>query len=143
MSYRIRRIDPFWITHPGVLAAIVLGVLIALGGYVKTNTVLLIVGGSLFGLGILAATKPTISLVIASLGLLGGFMTFVVLPSKDLVGMPHTWRLLTTLFFMMIYMVFIDAVILFLCALYNFFSGFLTVGGGGMSLDIEEIEGRE
>ncbi len=64
MSYRIKRIDPFWIAHPGVIAIAVLGVVLALVGYSKNNIAIQIVGGVMMSGGVLVATKHAVSAVL-------------------------------------------------------------------------------
>ncbi|PCI40542.1 MAG: hypothetical protein COB53_00690 [Elusimicrobia bacterium] len=136
MSYRIRRIDPFWIAHPVVIAAAVVGMLLALGGYAKNNIALSIIGGVSMAGGVLAATKPAVSGVLGSLGFFGGLITFVILPNPQLADSPLFWKLVSTLFFALLYMVLMDALVLLVSALYNFFGN--SVNLGGIHLDIEE-----
>ena len=136
MSYRIRRIDPFWIAHPVVIAAAVVGMLLALGGYAKNNIALSIIGGVSMAGGVLAATKPAVSAVLGSLGFFGGLITFVILPNPQLADSPLFWKLVSTLFFALLYMVLMDALVLLVSALYNFFGN--SVNLGGIHLEIEE-----
>lgn len=142
MSYRIRRIDPFWIAHPVVISAAVIGMLLALAGYAKNNVALSVIGGIAMAAGVIAATKPAVSGVLGTLGFFGGLVTFVILPNPQLADSPLFWKLVSTLFFALLYMVLMDALILLVSALYNFFG--TTVNLGGIHLDIEESdEGAE
>jgi hypothetical protein len=136
MSYRIRRIDPFWLPHPAVLVAAGVGLVVGLLGYQKQNLVLALIGAVAMGGGILVATKPAVSAVLGSLGLFGGLVTFVIQPNSNLVGLSVLWRLVSTLFFALLYMVLMDALVLVVSALYNFFGGSMNMGG--IHLDIEE-----
>lgn len=138
MSYRIKRIDPYWIAHPGVIALAVIGVALALVGYNKANMAVQIAGGVMMAVGVLVATKHAVSAVLGTLGLLGGLVTFVVLPNPELATTPMGWRLVSTLFFGLLYMVLMDALVLVVCGLYNFFGGTLSLGA--LKLDIEEAE---
>ena len=139
MSYRIKRIDPFWIAHPGVIAIAVLGVVLALVGYSKNNIAIQIVGGVMMSGGVLVATKHAVSAVLGALGLIGGLVTFVVLPNPELATTPLGWRLVSTGFFALLYMVLMDALVLVVCGLYNLFGGTLNLGV--LELDIEETDG--
>ena len=136
MSYRIRRIDPFWMPHPAVLAVAGIGLIVGLFGYQKQSLPLSLIGGIAMGGGILVATKPAVSAVLGSLGLFGGLVTFVIMPNPQLVNLSVLWRLVSTLFFALLYMVLMDALVLVVSALYNFFGGSLNMGG--IHLDIEE-----
>lgn len=138
MSYRIRRIDPFWLAHPVVIGVAAVGVVLALLGYTKNSYPLQIVGGLALMAGVLIATKPAVSAVLGTLGVLGGLLTFVLMPNAEVVGSPLVWRLVSTLFFGLLYMVLMDALVLVVSALYNFFGGTLNLGG--IYLDIEEGE---
>lgn len=139
MSYRIKRIDPFWIAHPGVIAVAVLGVILALVGYSKNNIAIQIVGGVLMGGGVLLATKHAVSAVLGTLGMMGGLVTFVLLPNPELATTPMGWRLVSTFFFGLLYMVLMDALVLVVCWLYNLFGGVLNLSV--LTLDIEESDG--
>ena len=138
MSYRIKRIDPFWIAHPAVIAVIFIGLVVALFGYQKQNTVVSLVGGLAMVAAVVVATKPVVSGVLGSLGLFGGLFTFVFFPSPALGDTPVIWKLVSALFFAGLYMGLMDALILVVAALYNFFGGTLRLGG--ILLDIEESD---
>jgi len=138
MSYRIRRIDPFWIAHPLVITAAVAGVVVALFGYTKNNVAVSIVGGIMMSVGVLVATKPAVSGVLGSLGFLGGIVTFVILPNPQLAGSPFFWKLVSALFFGLLYMVLMDALVLVVSALYNLFGSTLNLGG--IHLEFEEAD---
>lgn len=136
MAYRVRRIDPFWIAHPAVIAAAVIGLVLALLGYSKGNPSLSIVGGVLLGIGVLVATKPAVTGVLATLGFFGGVVNFVVLPNAQLGGASLPWKLVSTLFFALLYTVLMEALVLVVAALYNLFAG--TMNAGALELEIED-----
>lgn len=136
MAYRIRRIDPFWLAHPAVILAAVVGLLLALFGYSKGMAGLSVVGGVLLGVGVLVATKPAVTGVLATLGFFGGVVNFVVLPNAQLGGAGLPWKLVSTLFFALLYTVLMEALVLVVAALYNLFAG--TMNAGSIELDIEE-----
>jgi hypothetical protein len=135
MGYQVRRIDPFWKAGPVVLSVAVAGALVAMFGYTRNLLVVAFPGGVVMALAVLIATKPSVSAVLGSLGLLGGLVTFVVMPSLSAQGMSIPMRLVSALFFAVLYMVLMDALALVVSALYN-----LAVGGLGLSgvhLDID------
>lgn len=136
MAYRVRRIDPFWIAHPAVIVAAVIGLVLALVGYSKGNPSLSIVGGVLLGIGVLVATKPAVTGVLATLGFFGGVVNFVVLPNAQLGGASLPWKLVSTLFFALLYTVLMEALVLVVAALYNLFAG--TMNAGALELEIED-----
>lgn len=136
MSYRVRRIDPFWMANPIVIAAAVLGLLLALVGYTKGQGALSIVGGVLLGGGVLIASKPAVTGVLATLGFFGGIVNFIVLPNAQLSGATLPWKLVSTLFFALLYTVLMEALVLVVAALYNLFAG--TMNAGAIELEIEE-----
>lgn len=137
MAYRVRRIDPFWIAHPAVIASAVIGLALALVGYTKGQAALSIIGGVLLGVGVLVATKPAVTGVLATLGFFGGVVNFVVLPNAQLGGATLPWKLVSTLFFALLYTVLMEALVLVVAALYNLFAG--AMDAGAIELEIEEI----
>ncbi|MBI4377187.1 MAG: hypothetical protein HY549_12155 [Elusimicrobia bacterium] len=138
MSYRLKRIDPFWIKHPGVLVGIVGGGLLGLVGFVLKNPWVSGLGGVVVAGAILAATKPLVSAVTLSLGLFGGFASFVLVPNVSVADFSAIMRGVSVLIFAAFYMVLMDALVLVLSVLYNFFSG--VAGLGGLTLDFEAEE---
>lgn len=136
MSYHVKRIDPFWKASPVVLAVAAIGLVLALFGYQKAQMAIAGVGAALLAVGVLMATKPAVSAILGSLGLFGGLVTFVILPNPQTDGLGFGLKLVSTGFFALLYMVLMDALVLVVSALYNFFGGGL--GLGGIRLDIEE-----
>ena len=92
-------------------------------------------------IGVCVATRPAVSGVLAALGFFGGLFTFVLFPNPQAAGSTVPWRLVSTLFFAAMYMGLMDALILVVAALYNFFS--TTMKLGGIELDIEETASSE
>ncbi|MBI3298745.1 MAG: hypothetical protein HYZ75_11310 [Elusimicrobia bacterium] len=141
MSYRVRRIDPFWMAHPAVIAAAVIGLAVALVGYTRGLGALSIIGGILLGVGVLMATKPAITGVLATLGFFGGVVNFIVLPNAQLGGASLPWKLVSTLFFALLYTVLMEALVLVVAALYNLFAG--SMQAGAIEIEIEEAGGDQ
>lgn len=140
MSYRVRRIDPYWIKNPilPVVAVVGIGAALALIG---RDMVMPAIGAAVVGgVAIILSTQPAVSAVLGTLGLLGGLMTFVLVPNSQNAAMAMSMRLLSTLLFTLFYTVLMDGVVLLVAVLYNLFAGGL--GLGGLSLDLGEDEGE-
>lgn len=140
MSYRVKRIDPFWMKNPALPVVAIAGVLIALVGVQQVKTGVAIGGAIVGGLAIFLSTRPAVSAVLGTLGLLGGIVTFLAVPSPSTLGMTMGLRLVSTLLFTVFYTVLMDGVVLLVAVLYNLFAG--VVGLGGFSVDLED-EGGE
>ncbi|MFA6030645.1 MAG: hypothetical protein WC969_12380 [Elusimicrobiota bacterium] len=140
MSYNIRRIDPFWKASPVVLAVAIIGAVIAMFGYTKGNMLIAGVGALAMAVGVLLAAKPALSLVLGCLGLFGGLVTFVLMPNMQTADMSLPMKLLSTLLFTVLYMVLMDALVLVVAALYNFFGG--TLGGITVEFEGGQAEGE-
>lgn len=139
MSYRVKRIDLFWIRNPVLPVVAIVGVLIALVGVQQLKTGVAIAGAVIGGLAIFLSTRPAVSAVLATLGLLGGIVTFIAVPSPSTLGMSMGLRLVSTLLFTVFYAVLMDGVLLLVAALYNLFAG--GIGLGGFSVDLEDEGG--
>ncbi|MDX6769646.1 MAG: hypothetical protein SF051_08950 [Elusimicrobiota bacterium] len=139
MSYRVKRIDPFWIKNPILPVVAVVGVLIALVGVQQVKTGVAIGGAIIGGLAIFLSTRPAVSAVLGTLGLLGGIVTFLAVPSPSTLGMTMGLRLVSTLLFAVFYTVLMDGVVLLVAVLYNLFAG--VAGLGGLSLELEDEGG--
>ncbi|HAH06521.1 MAG TPA: hypothetical protein DCM05_08345 [Elusimicrobia bacterium] len=140
MGYHVRRIDPFWKASPVVLTVAVIGALAAMFGYTRwvvdysrAYLVIMGIGALMMAAGVLLATKPAVSAILGCLGFLGGLITFVLMPNVNTVDMSMGMRMVSALMFTVLYMVLMDALILVVAALYNFFAGSL----GGLLLEIE------
>ena len=135
MSYRVKRIDPYWIRNPILPAVAVLGVGAALVFINRAMVVPAILGAAIGGIAVILATKPAVSAVMGTLGLLGGLTTFVLVPNAQNAAMPMGLKLLSTVLFTLFYAVLMDGVVLLVAVLYNLFSG--AVGLGGLSVELE------
>lgn len=140
MSYQLKRVNPFWHSHPMIPAAIAIGGLCGLIGFLKDIPAIAIAGGIVAALAILAGTKPVISAVLGTLGVLGGLVTFVLVPNLQSSGMAFPMKLLSALLFSVFYMILMDALLLVVAVLYNLFGGTLGLGGIGLELETEAEE---
>jgi hypothetical protein len=139
MSYRVKRIDPYWNKNPilPIVAALGLG-----AGLVLINREMVpaaIAAAAVGGIAILLMTQLAVSAVLGTLGLAGGLMTFIIMPNSQNAAMSLPMKLLSTLLFTLFYTVLMDGVILLVSVLYNLFAG--AVGLGGLSLDLEDDGG--
>lgn len=140
MSYQLKRINPFWKTHPMVPTAVAIGGILGLIGFMKEIGPVAILGGVVAGLAIFFATKPVVSLVLGTLGLFGGLATFVIVPNIQSAGMPMMMKLLSTGLFAVFYMILMDALVLMVSGLYNLFAGAIGLGGIRLELETEAEE---
>lgn len=140
MSYRVKRIDPYWIKNPVLPVVAVAGVMAALALVTRDKVPLAIVSAAVGGLAVILSTKPAVSAVLGTLGLIGGLTTFVLVPNSQNAAMTLPLKLLSTVLFTLFYTVLMDGVVLLISVLYNLFAG--VVGLGGLSLDLED-EGSE
>ena len=136
MSYRVKRIDPYWMKNPILPIVAVVGVLVALVAVQRGMFPVAVVGAVVGGLAVFLSTKPAVSAVLATLGLLGGLTTFLIVPNSQNAAMTIPLRLLSTILFTLFYTVLMDGVVLLIAVLYNLFSG--AIGLGGLSLDMED-----
>ena len=140
MSYRVKRIDPYWIKNPILPVVAVAGVLAALALVTRDMVPLAVVAAVVGGLAVILSTKPAVSAVLGTLGLIGGLTTFVLVPNSQNAAMTLPLKLLSTILFTLFYTVLMDGVVLLIAVLYNLFAG--AIGLGGLSLDLED-EGAE
>ena len=138
MTQQLKRIDPYWHTHPMIPTGVAVGAILAIVGYLKAATVLAAVGGGVAALAILFAARPVISAVLGTLGLAGGLLSFVVVPNLSAAGMSIPLKLVATLMFAVFYMVLMDALVLVLTVLYNLFSD--TLGLSAVRLELEAAD---
>jgi hypothetical protein len=140
MSYRVRRIDPYWIKNPILPVVAVVGVGAALALIGRDMVMPAIASAVVGGIAIILATQPAVSAVLGTLGLLGGLMTFVLVPNSQNASMALSMRMLSTVLFTLFYTVLMDGVVLLVAVLYNLFAGGL--GLGGLNFDLEEDAGE-
>lgn len=136
MSYRVKRIDPYWIKNPVLPAVAVLGIGAALVLIGRDMTYPAVGAALIGGAAVILSTKPAVSAVLGTLGLLGGVTTFLLVPNAQNAAMSFPLKLLSTALFTLFYTVLMDGVVLLVSVLYNLFAG--AVGLGGFSLDLED-----
>ncbi|MDE2141854.1 MAG: hypothetical protein KGL74_04920 [Elusimicrobia bacterium] len=136
MSYRVKRIDPYWIKNPVLPVVAIAGVLAALGLVTHDMVPLAIVSAVIGGLAVILATQPAVSAVLGTLGFIGGLTTFVLVPNSQNAAMTLPLKLLSTVLFTLFYTVLMDGVVLLIAVLYNLFAG--AIGLGGLRLDLED-----
>lgn len=142
MSYQLKRINPFWHYHPMIATGVVIGGIIALIGFQTDKMILGGVGGLIAAGAILFATRPVISALLGTLGVLGGIAQFVLLPTNvNAASMSAPMRWGAAVLFGIFYMVLMDALVLVVSVLYNLFAG--TIGLGGVRLELENVEDEE
>ncbi len=139
MSYRVRRVDPYWIKSPVLPVIAILGLGAALALVSRGMTVPAIVAAFVGGAAVVASTRPAISAVLGTLGLIGGLTTFFIVPNGQNAAMPISLRLLSAVLFTLFYAVLMDGIVLVISVLYNLFAG--AAGLGGFTLDLEDDGG--
>ena len=140
MSYRVKRIDPYWFTHPALPIAALAGAMLALGAGFAEKPMLAIVGALTASVAILLATRPAITGTVMLLGFLGGLVTFVITPNMQNAALTIGQKAMSVGFYTLFYAVLTEGALLLLCVVYNFFSAVSSLGG--LSLDLED-EGGE
>lgn len=138
MSYQLKRIDPFWHTHPMIPTAVAIGAICAAIGWATNKNAVGILGGFVAGVAVVAATRPAITALLGTLGLFGGLVSFVIVPNLNNAGMTLPMKLISTLLFAAFYMVLMDALVLVISVLYNLFGN--TIGLGGIRFELAEAE---
>lgn len=131
MSYRIVRVDPFWLKTPVLPGIAVVAAGAALLAARAGQTPVTIAAAAACGISIFLATKPALSGVFAVFGLIGGAVAFLLGPGS---GLSPALRLLATAGFSLFYMVLMDGVVLAVSLIYNLFT---RAGLGGFSLELE------
>ncbi len=79
----------------------------------------------------------SVPLVIFSLALLGGIVTFMIVPNVQLASMTSGQKLMSVGLYALLYVVISTAVLVFASFVYNVLTGVL--GLRGITFDIEEI----
>lgn len=138
MSYQLKRIDPFWHTHPMIPTAVAIGAICAAIGWATNKTPVAILGGFIAGVAVIAATRPAITALLGTLGLFGGLVSFVIVPNLNNAGMTMPMKLISTLLFAAFYMVLMDALVLVISVLYNLYGN--TIGLSGIRFELAEAE---
>ena len=139
MSYRVKRIDPYWIKNPILPVVAVVGIVAAWVLISRDRVAPAVAAAVVGGAAVVLSAQPAVSAVFGTLGAVGGLMTFVLVPNPSNVAMPLSMRLVSTLLFTLFYTVLMDGVVLLIAVLYNLFAG--AVGLGGVSFDLEDEAG--
>jgi hypothetical protein len=138
MSYRVKRIDPFWMNNPILPAIAVVGIVGALALVAKDMIAAAVASAVVGGIAVILTARPAVTATMAALGLLGGATTFLIYPNAESAGMTLPMKLLATLLFGLFYAIVMDGVVLLIAVLYNFFSTVAGLGGLSLDLDVEE-----
>jgi hypothetical protein len=141
MSYRVRRIDPYWFNHPAIPVAIIAGSAIAAFGGYSDKPALAIPGVAISAIGIVLGTRPAITSTMFMLGFLGGLTTFVLFPGAQNAGLPLIQKIMSTAFYSLFYAILTAGALLLLSVVYNFFAALGTLGG--LSLELEDAGGDQ
>ena len=88
-------------------------------------------------ISVASLVTSSVPLVVFVLALLGGAVTFMVVPNVQMAPMGTFQKLLSIGLYALLYVVITTAVIVFAAFVYNVFTGVL--GLRGVTLDIEEL----
>ncbi len=80
-------------------------------------------------------------IVVFALGILGGVVTFLLVPNPQLDPMGVGHKMTSIGFFSLLYVIIVSALLVFIAFLYNTLTGVL--GMKGVAFDIEEISDHE
>lgn len=136
MSYRVKRIDPYWFKHPVIPVAVFAGTMLALFASYRQQPQLAVVGVAVSAVAILAATRPAITGTVMLLGFLGGLVTFVISPNSQNAALSAFQKMLSVGFYTVFYAVLTEGALLLLSVVYNFFAAISSLGG--LSLELED-----
>ena len=92
-------------------------------------------------INISSLVTSSVPLVVFFLALLGGVVTFMVVPNMQLAPMGFGQKLLSVFLYSLLYVIITTAVMVFAAFVYNIFSGVL--GLRGVTLEIEEVAEHE
>ena len=137
MSYRVKRIDPYWFKHPILPIAVFLGAALALGAGFANKPL----GALIAAVAILLSTRPAITGTVMLLGFLGGLVTFVVSPNTQNAALSAMQKAMSVGFYTLFYAVLTEGALLLLAVVYNFFAAISSLGG--LSLELEDEGGTE
>jgi len=141
MSYRVKRIDPYWFKHPIIPVVVFAGALLALGGGFAQKPALAIGGAIMASAAILAATRPAITGTVMLLGFLGGLVTFVISPNSQNAALSAMQKALSVGFYTVFYAILTEGALLLVSVVYNFFAAISSLGG--LTLELEDEGGGE
>jgi len=92
-------------------------------------------------ISIVSLITSSVPIVVFALALLGGVVTFMVVPNPQLEPMSVGAKMMSIGLFALLYVVIVSALMVFVSFLYNILTGVL--GMKGVSFDIEEIHEHE
>ena len=141
MSYRVKRIDPYWFKHPILPIVVFIGATLALGAGFANKPAVAILGAVIAAAGILISTRPAITGTVMLLGFLGGLVTFVISPNSSNAALSAGQKALSVGFYTLFYAVLTAGALLLVSVVYNFFAAVSSLGG--LSLELEDEGGTE
>ena len=141
MSYRVKRIDPYWFKHPVLPVVIFLGAALALGAGFANKPAVAILGAVVAAVSILLCTRPAITGTVMLLGFLGGLVTFVISPNASNAALNAGQKVLSVGFYTLFYAVLTEGALLLISVVYNFFAAISPLGG--LMLELEDAGSSE
>jgi hypothetical protein len=143
MNYRVRRIDPYWMTNPIFPVAAVAGLGAAL--FLSTRGMFwpTVVAGLIGGAALIVEVKPGITAVLSVFGLAASLMEYLFSPRPDVAALSLPMRIVSIVSFVFFYTALMDGAVLLICVLYNFFAGPAGLEGFSAELEPESGEGGE
>lgn len=141
MSYQLKRINPFWHNHPMIPTAVIIGGICGLIGFQTSRPVIGGIGALVAAAGVLWGNLPLVSAVLGTMGVLGGILTFILVPNPNAVGMTLPMKLVSTGLFAIFYMILMGALLMIVTAIYNAYSNL--VGLRSIRLELEASEEEE
>ena len=140
MAYQLKRINPFWHTHPMIPTGVAIGGILGLVGFVTGKALVGGAGAFIAGAAILAATRPAFSALFLTLGLFGGVIRFALQPDLNAATLSPLLRWGAALAFGVFYMILMDALLLVVAVLYNLYTGVIGLSGLRLELDAADDE---
>ncbi|MFA6433166.1 MAG: hypothetical protein WCW52_00575 [Elusimicrobiales bacterium] len=92
-------------------------------------------------IGIASLITSSVPIVVFALAVLGGVVTFMVVPNPQIEPMNMGQKMLSVGLFALLYVVIVSALMVFVSFLYNVLTGVL--GMKGVTFEIEEINEQE
>lgn len=92
-------------------------------------------------ISIVSLITSSVPIVVFAMALLGGVVTFIVVPNPQIEPMDIGAKMMSIGLFALLYVVIVSALMVFVSFLYNILTGVL--GMKGVSFEIEEIHGHE
>jgi len=92
-------------------------------------------------ISIASLVTSSVPIVVFALAVLGGVVTFMVVPNPQLDPMSVVQKMVSIGVFSLLYVIIVSALLVFVAFLYNVLTGVL--GMKGIAFDIEEIHEHE